>query len=243
MTLYAGNDEAQENQLLMTAGGALLDVFVEGSSLPAGATPPPLPVKVRVMRSTDHGATWSEPIDASSFTYTAAVDPGTGAELRAGGQNIVAAASGNAIYVAWFEDHRDFSSILVARSDDAGKTWRSPVVVVREKPEAFLPTIAVSGNGTVGMLWFDLRHYVSGSRALNVDAWFSASRDRGAHWTARHAAGPFDLRSAPPSRYGPFIGDYMGLVGVPSGFIAVYVMSKPPSRDDPTAVFMSRIAA
>ncbi len=241
--IAGGKDEAQENQLLMTAGGVLLDVFVEGSSLPGGAAPPPLPVTARVVRSTDQGAAWSPPIDAASFTYTAAVDPGNGSELRAGGQDIVATASGNAIYVSWFEDHRDFSTILLARSDTAGKTWNKPAVVVREKAEAFLPTIAVSGSGTLGMLWYDLRHFTADGTGLTTDVWFSTSTDRGAHWTERHAAGPFDLRSAPASRYGPFIGDYMGLVGVPTGFDAVFVMSRPQSRNGPTDVFFSHIAA
>ena len=241
--LYSGNDEAQQNQLVMTAGGVLLDVFVEGSSLPAGAKPPPLPVKARVLRSTDQGQTWSPPVDAASFTYTSASDPGTGAELRASGQNIAATVGGNAAYAAWFEDHADFSTILTARSDDAGKTWRSPQVAVRERAEAFLPTIAVSGDGTLGMLWFDLRHYHSGDAALNTDVWFSTSTDRGVHWREQHAAGSFDLRSAPGSHLGPFIGDYMGLVGLPDGFGAVWVMSKPASGADPTAVFFTLIRA
>jgi hypothetical protein len=239
-TLYSGNDEAQENQLLTTAGGVLLDVFVEGSSLPGTAQPPPLPVKVRVMRSTDQGQTWSQPIDAADFTYTTGTDPANGHELRFSGQNIVATTSGNAVYVSWFELHRDFSTILVARSDDAGLHWRSPRVVVRERMEAFLPSLAVAGDGTLGMLWFDFRHYRGGG-PLNTDVWFSISRDRGAHWSERHLAGPFDLRSAPASRFGPFIGDYMGLVGLPTGFAAAFVEAKPQARHGPTDVFFSRI--
>jgi hypothetical protein len=240
--MYSGNDEAQQNQLFLTAGGILVDVFVEGSSLPAGAQPPPLPVKVRVMRSKDQGTTWSAPVDAATFTYTATTDPGSGKELRSSGQNIVAAASGNALYTAWFEDHADFSTILVARSDDAGTTWRAAQVVVREQAEAFLPALAVAGDGVLGMLWFDFRHYVEGRAALETDVWFSTSSDRGAHWAERHAAGPFDLRSAPASRLGPFIGDYMGLVGLPDGFAAVFVMARPRSRNGPTDVFFSHIA-
>lgn len=243
MKLYSGNDEAQENQLVETAGGVLLDVFVEGSSLPGSATPPPLPVKIRVMRSTDQGKTWSQPVDAATFTYTSAIDPGTGSKLRASGQNIVATVSGNAIYVSWFEDHRNFSTILSARSDDGGKNWRAPQVAVRERAESFLPTIAVSGDGTLGMLWFDLRHYSAGASSLSTDVWFSTSTDRGAHWTERHAAGPFDLRAAPASQYGPFIGDYMGLVGLPDGFGAAFVMSAPPARNGKTDVFYSHITA
>jgi Neuraminidase (sialidase) len=194
------------------------------------------------MRSTDQGKTWSGPIDAASFTYTTGVDPGRGSQLRFSGQNVVATASGNAIYVSWYENHDDFSSIQVARSEDAGAHWRTPAVVVREKMEAFLPTLAVSGNGTLGVLWFDFRHYNKSNGRLDTDVWFSTSRDRGAHWSERHAAGPFDMRSAPASRLGPFIGDYMGLVGLSDGFGAVYVMAKPLSKNGPTDVFFSRIS-
>lgn len=240
-TLYSGHDEAQENQLLMTAGGVLLDVFVEGSSLPGTAHPPPLPVKARVMQSTDQGQTWSPPIDAASFTYTTGVDPGTGKELRFSGQNIDATVAGNAVYLSWFEDHTDFSTILIARSDDAGLHWRTQRVVVRERAQAFLPTLAVAGDGTLGMLWFDLRHYTAGSATLDTDVWFSSSHDRGSRWTERHAAGPFDLRAAPSTRFGPFIGDYMGLVGMPDGFAAMFVMARPQSRNGATDVFFTHI--
>ena len=239
--IYSGNAEAQENQLLMTAGGVLLDVFVEAPSLPGTPHPPPLPVKIRLIHSTDQGKTWSTPVDAASFTYTNAVDPGTGGQLRIFGQAISAASAGNAVYVAWFENHRDFSTIRVARSEDAGRHWRAPQLVVREKAEAFLPTLAVAGDATVGLLWFDFRHFKQGSSRLDTDVWFSSSRDRGVHWTERHAAGPFDLRSAPAVRYGPFIGDYMGLVGLPDGFAAAFIQAKPESRNGPTDVFFSHI--
>jgi BNR repeat-like domain len=239
--IYSGNDEAQENQLLMTAGGVLLDVFVEGSSLPGTPHPPPLLVKIRVIRSTDQGQTWSAPIDATQFTYTNAVDPGTGSQLRFFGQDITAAAAGNALYVAWFEAHTEFSTILVARSEDAGLHWRAPQVVVREKAEAFLPTLAAAGDASVGLLWFDFRHFTPQSSALTTDVWFSSSRDRGLHWTEQHAAGPFDLRSAPAARFGPFLGDYMGLCGLPDGVAAVFIQAKPQSRNGTTDVFFSHI--
>jgi len=41
--------------------------------------------------------------------------------------------------------------------------------------------------------------------------------------------------------FGPFIGDYMGLVGLPDGFAAAFVQAKPQSRNGPTDVFFSRI--
>jgi len=113
--------------------------------------------------------------------------------------------------------------------------------VVREKAETFLPTLAVAGDGTIGLLWYDFRHFTPKSSILSTDVWFSSSRDRGLHWTEKHAAGPFDLRSAPAVRFGPFLGDYMGLCGLPDGFAAVFVEAKPQSRNGPTDVFFSRI--
>ena len=240
--IYSGNDEAQQNQLLMTADGTLLDVFVEGASLPGGPHPPALPVAIRVTRSKNQGQTWSAPIDAGRFIYTNATDPGTGGQLRFFGQDIVAAAAGNAVYVGWVVNYPGTqSTIWVARSEDRGLHWLPPRAVVRQKPEAFLPTLAVAGDATVGMLWFDFRAFVSGSATLDTDVWFSASTDRGAHWSTSQLAGPFDLRAAPGARFGPFIGDYMGLVGLPNGFAAAFVQAKPASQNGPTDVFFLKI--
>jgi hypothetical protein len=240
--IHSGKNEAQQNQLLMTASGILLDVFVEGSALPGAPHPPPLRVAIRLLRSRDQGSTWSAPIEAATFTYTNAVDPGTGAQLRFFGQDIVATASGNAVYVGWFENHANVSTITVARSDDGGASWRPARMVIREQAEAVLPTLAVAGDANVGLLWFDFRRFTAGSPRLDTDVWFSTSRDRGVKWTTWHAAGSFDLRSAPTAQYGLFIGDYMGLAGLPDGFGAAFVQARPQSRNGATDVFFSRIA-
>ncbi len=92
------------------------------------------------------------------------------------------------------------------------------------------------------MLWFDFRDFKPGNASLDTDVWFSTSRDRGVRWTRRRAAGPFDMLRVPGGRTGPFIGDYMGLVGLPDGFAAVFVQGKPMSRNGPTDMFFSRIA-
>src|SRR5207237_4817832 len=67
--IYSGNDEAQENQLLMTAGGVLLDVCVEGSSLPGTPHPPPVPVTIRVIRPTERGPAASGPDDPARLPH------------------------------------------------------------------------------------------------------------------------------------------------------------------------------
>ncbi len=240
--IYGGGDEAQQNQLLMTADGTLIDVFVEGSSLPGDPHPPPIPVAIRVIRSTDQGRTWSQPIEAARFSYTNAIDPGSGAQLRFFGQDITAASAGNAVYVSWEVTYPGIeSTIWVARSEDRGVHWSAARAVVREKSEAFLPTLAVAGDTTIGVLWFDFRAFASGSATLDTDVWFSSSKDRAAQWSTRQLAGPFDLRTAPAARYGPFLGDYMGLVGLPDGFAAAFVQAKPASKNGATDVFFLKI--
>ena len=121
--------------------------------------------------------------------------------------------------------------------------WSPARTVVREKVQAFLPTLAVAGDATAGILWFDFRDFSAGSSTLATDVWFSSSRDRGSHWATRQLAGPFDLRAAPASHYGPFIGDYMGLVGLPDGFGAAFVQARPASRNGPTDVFFLKITS
>lgn len=240
--IYSHGDEAQENQLFALPDGTLLDVFIEGARLPGQEHPPPLPVRIQVIRSRDQGQTWSAPLKAAEFTYTNAIDPGTGSQLRFFGQDITAAAGGDSVYVGWFEAHPDGQSfIVVARSSDGGVTWGTGHVLVSERPEVFMPTLAVAADGAVACLWYDFRNSKDTSTALDTDVWISLSHDHALTWTTSHLAGPFDLRAAPVARYGPFIGDYEGLVGLPKGFAAAFVQAQPQAKHAPTDVFFSRM--
>ena len=109
--------------------------------------------------------------------------------------------------------------------------------MIQDSSPAFLPTVAVAGDGTIGVTWYDFHDYASGSGAVLTDLWFGQSRDGGKSWATRRLDGPFDLRSAPRSDAGSFIGDYEGLVGLPHAFGALYVLGQPRSGSLPTAVF------
>lgn len=240
--VYGAGTEAQMNQLLALADGSLADVFVEAGPTggeESGGLPEGRPFTVRIARSRDDGATWSTPVSVARFAFTVTRDPERGSPIRSIGQDIAAAAGPSGwLYTAWFEDHRGgTSAIWVSASHDAGATWTKPSAVVQQAAQVLLPTLAVASDGTVGVLWYDLAGFQPSTGRLDTAVRISTSRDQGATWTTRHLDGPFDLRAAPASNLGPFIGDYEGLVGLPSGFGALYV--KTQEAGGPTGVYFA----
>ncbi len=112
--------------------------------------------------------------------------------------------------------------------------------------QAFVPAVAVAGDGTVGVSWDDFRND-QGARdaALVTDVWLVHSHDGGGTWSETRLAGPYDMLTAPPtsstSVAGRFVGDYQGLVGLPTGFAALFAQAKPQARTGPSDVFFARV--
>ena len=232
--LYAAGSEAQNNELVAPAAGVLLDLFAEGSPLLAGH-----PARVAAVRSTDGGATWSGPQTVASFTVTQTSDPQLGGSVRATGQDVVAASGHGWAYAAWFENGASgTSAVRVSGSGDGGLTWSPPATVVTEGAQAFLPTLAVAGDGLLGATWYDLRDSAAGP-GLGTEVWSGVSTDHGLTWRSRPLGGAFDLRQAPRSTEGLFVGDYEGLAGLPTGFAAAYVEPTASAPLPRTAVYFA----
>ena len=53
--------------------------------------------------------------------------------------------------------------------------------------------------------------------------------------------GAFDLRTAPLSEQGDFVGDYQGLAGLPDGFAALDAVARPLADAGPTDLFFTRV--
>ena len=241
--VYGAETENQNHLLNQLPDGSLLDAFTEASVLPGADDIRPLPVRVRAMRSTDSGETWSSPSTVATFTDSAVLDPADGRGLRLTGQEnaTAAGADGNA-YTAWFENDRQAASrILVSRSGDGGRSWEPAVVAVQGRSQVLPPTLAVAGDGSVGLLWYDFRNF-HGAGPLQTDAWLTISRDHGRTWREIHLAGPFDLRSAPLASGGPFVGDYEGLVGLPRGFAIAFGQARPAAVGGSAAIFFCRVS-
>ena len=207
------------NEIVGLSDGSIVDLFEELDGNAAS---------VRVIRSTDHGSTWSTPVTVAGDFSVGTFDPSTGATVRAGsGLPQGTAAPGAGMVVVW-QDGR-FSSgaydgVALSRSSDAGQTWSAPVEVNRvPSAQAFTPSVAVLADGTIGVTYFDFRNNTAGGSALTTDYWFASSSDA-VHWSEQHISGSFDLRLAPDAG-GLFLGDYQALAVVANVFTPFYVQT------------------
>jgi len=212
------------NEVIGLTDGSIVDLFEEFDSLHGDG----FTSSVRIIRSTDHGATWSTtPITIASDLAVGTFDPDTGNTVRAGaGLPQGAAAPSGGLVVVW-EDGRfsgSYDGIALSRSSDGGQSWSAPVEVNRvTSVQAFTPSVAVLGDGTIGVTYFDFRNNTSDKATLPTDYWFASSTDA-VHWSEQHISGSFDLDLA-PNAGGLFLGDYQGLAVVANVFTPFYVQT------------------
>ena len=235
---YDGRSETQFHQPLAPADGSLVDVFIEAPSL---SDRPPIAARVAAIRSTDGGATWSPPVRVASATFTVPTDPAGKDRIRGTGQAVLAAAAPDgSVYVCWAESRRSGGSVFAARSEDGGLTWGPTLTVAEGAGQPFLPQVAVAGTGAIGLTWYEVGETASAAE-LSTDVRFAWSADRGAHWEEAPITGTFDLRTAPLSQQGDFVGDYQGLAGLPDGFAALDAVARPLAEAGPTDLFFTRV--
>jgi hypothetical protein len=146
------------------------------------------------------------------------------------------------LYAAW-QDSR-FSgglrdSIAFAQSHDAGATWSAPLRINGDPSvPAFTPTLAVLPGGAIGIAYYDFRQ--AGSATFQpTEFWLATSRD-GVAWRETRLAGNFDLLNA-PNASGLFLGDYQGLTGSGSTFVALYARVNNGDAANRTDIFADRV--
>jgi hypothetical protein len=232
------------NQIAVLPNGTLIDIFdvAQGSGKNAPG------FDIQVMRSTDHGATWSQPIEVAPERAVGVVDPDTGQAVRAGGGlpeiavdlNPGSAGYGN-VYAVWGDSFgsgaksaKPHSTIVFTESTDGGVTW-SPLSRIDQSPDdvqAFTPSVHVASDGTVGVTYYDFRNNTS-DLGLSTDQWFvhchpTTDCTDPENWAENHVDGSFDIENAATAG-GFFLGDYEGLSSIGTTFESFF--SKTTTTD------------
>jgi hypothetical protein len=221
------------DQLLILPDGSVVNLMiVYRSNQPS----------IAVIRSQDHGVTWSSPVTIAADETIGTVNPKTQAALRTGAglpNGAVDPATGT-IYVVWSDARfsglqRD--GIAFSKSLDGGMTWSAPIQVNQDaNVQAFTPAVT-AGAGGVAVSYFDFRKDTPAPSTLFTNSWRIASADGGNAWRESPVYGPFDLNSAALTTEGYFVGDYQGLVAAGGDFLAFFAAANTGNFANPSSIF------
>lgn len=224
-------------EVVVAGDGTVLYVFTLIEALPNNRTGSSL----NVLRSADHGVTWSAPIRIAEMLATGTRDPQTGAVVRDGAL-LAHAAAGSRTVVVTFQDAR-FSGgardgIAFVQSEDSGRTWTEPAGINGVPgAAAYTAQPVVLADGTVSVAYFDFRSNTPDPATLPTNYWMATTRD-GVNWTETSIAGPFNLQAAPNAN-GLFVGDYMGFAASRNAALSLHVRTVPDPNNLTDVFFTS----
>jgi hypothetical protein len=229
------------NQIAVEPDGTLVDVFLQINNFNNSHGSRGL--NVAVMRSSDHGATWSKPVFVSKLVDQTVRTPGDGLPLRTGdiAPDIAIDKSTGDVYVVWQDAVSGTPAIYLSKSTDGGQTW-SAAKKVSDSPDgvsALTPSVDVSSTGAVGVTFYDFRNDTADTATALTDYWIRTSTDGGATFAPSQRVTPnsFDMKKAPVAR-GFFVGDYEGLDHAGSTFKVFFVQTHNADTGvNPTDVF------
>jgi hypothetical protein len=249
------NNQTIGNQIVVLPDGTLLDFFNEIINFrPSGAFEP-FPFNLSFIRSRNEGVNWlprRRGIRIDKLLAIGVATPDEGLLIRDASILFDVAVDRNSghLYAVW-QDARfsrfEYDQIAFSMSTDGGSSW-SEAIKVNQTPldpanplrqQAFIPSVAVAGDGAVGVTYYDFRN--DDDAGEFTDHWLVRCQSDCASaesWSGeqRLTAASFDYRDAPEAR-GLFLGDYVGLAADESAFLAFFAQAFP---DDPASGFFRR---
>jgi hypothetical protein len=252
LTNLQANESAFGNEIVVQPNGDLVDVFTRGKGS-GDQEPLAAQVKVGVMRSTDHGATWSNITTGPAIEVIPVTDPDTGATVRDGDPLVSVAADpepfhNGRLFAVWADGRFSgftHDDVALSESDDGGLTWSDPIKVNQTRPttiaagnqQAFTPAVAVNSAGTVAVTYYDFRNN-DASAGVPTDYWLvhaSSNFTNPASWVPanelRLTNASFNLENAAKTTRGYFLGDYEGLAAAGSSFYSLFAQAGASSSD------------
>jgi hypothetical protein len=241
------------NQIVEPAAGAGKGVLVDGFDLILNkggkGNNQRQGFAVAVIRSTDGGDTWSQPIIVAQQDFAGVSIAGNAVRSSDELPEFAVGPEGN-LYAVW-QDGRfsttGASKIAFSMSTDGGQTWSTPIRVDQSPGDvpAFTPQIHVAADGTVGVVYYDLESSTALSPGL-TDTFIvhcHTSCGSAASWAAggetKLDTSPFDMTTAPDAG-GYFVGDYDGLTTSGSAWVPFFGVAKPTATNGPTDIFSNR---
>jgi hypothetical protein len=251
-----GNNQTIGNQIVVQPDGTVIDFFTEILNFKNNdQNGRGFNFNLALFRSDDKGETWqprNKPIRAVRIFSSGAVTPDLGIPVRDGSilfDVAVDPTDGN-LYAVW-QDVRfnNIEEVAFSMSTDGGFTWSEPIKINQTpdditllRRQAFLPSVAVNGQGVVGVTYYDFRNDIDDAVEL-ADHWFvycEGNCSDPASWVdneRRLTDDSFDYVAAPFAG-GLFLGDYVGLDADDTDFLSFFQQS---SEDDPADGYFRRI--
>ncbi|MDQ6748116.1 MAG: glycoside hydrolase, partial [Candidatus Dormibacteraeota bacterium] len=204
---------------LLRSGPDLVAIIgtVSDSQLPILLLGHPVPQRIIAVRSGDGGRSFGAAVDVGTFYF--------GNNLTNCCLPQAAVAPDGTMYVTWPDGPG--GSVVLARSLDHGQNWATRSALTTAHG-ATMPSVAVAGDGTVGLFYYDVVPHGSHASDANLTPYVATSRDGATGWTTVPLGRAFDLAAIKGGNADQFsVGPYQGMIGLPLGFGVSVTLGAP----------------